>query len=103
MARAPGARTHLQLALSPALLSQAPAMVAFFDELKVLGFVDGQNLKIVAGGFGLREDEFADVAATLTKAAPDVAWAGSCRDPRRTAIGHTVLSSRCRAIWSPRV
>ena len=51
---------------------QAPRMVAFFDELKVLGFVEGQNLKIVAGGFDLREDQFADVAATLAKAAPDV-------------------------------
>jgi putative ABC transport system substrate-binding protein len=51
---------------------QAPRMVAFFDELKVLGFVEGQNLKIVAGGFDLREDQFAEVAATLAKAAPDV-------------------------------
>ena len=36
---------------------QAPRMVAFFDELKVLGFVEGQNLKIVAGGFDLRVKE----------------------------------------------
>ena len=49
-------------------------MVAFLDELKVLGFVEGQNLKIVVGGFGLREDQFADVAATLAKAAPDVVF-----------------------------
>jgi putative ABC transport system substrate-binding protein len=49
-------------------------MVAFFDELKVLGFVEGQNLKIVVGGFGLREDQFADVAATLAKAAPDIVF-----------------------------
>ena len=47
-------------------------MVAFFDELKVLGFGEGLNLKIAAGGFDLREDQFADVAATLAKAAPDV-------------------------------
>ena len=51
---------------------QAPRMVAFLDELKVLGFAEGQNLKIVAGGFDLREDQYADVAATLAKAAPDV-------------------------------
>ena len=49
-------------------------MVAFFDELKTLGFVEGQNLKIVAGGFELRNDEYADVAATLLKAAPDVVF-----------------------------
>ena len=28
---------------------QAPRIVGFFDELKVFGFVEGQNLKIVAG------------------------------------------------------
>jgi putative ABC transport system substrate-binding protein len=53
---------------------QAPRVVAFLDELKVLGFVEGQNLKIVAGGFDLREDQCADVAATLAKAAPDVVF-----------------------------
>jgi putative ABC transport system substrate-binding protein len=49
-------------------------MVAFFDELKTLGFVEGQNLKIVAGGFELRNDQYAEVAATLPKAAPDVVF-----------------------------
>jgi putative ABC transport system substrate-binding protein len=53
---------------------QAPRTVAFFDELKALRFVEGQNLKIVAGGFDFREDQFADVAATLAKAAPDVVF-----------------------------
>jgi putative ABC transport system substrate-binding protein len=53
---------------------QAPRMVAFFDELKVFGFVDGQNLTIVVGGFDLRDDQFAEVAATLAKAAPDVVF-----------------------------
>ena len=52
----------------------APRTVAFFDELKVLGFVEGQNLKIVGGGFDLREDQYSEVAATLTKAAPDVVF-----------------------------
>jgi putative tryptophan/tyrosine transport system substrate-binding protein len=51
---------------------QVPRMVAFFDELKELGFAEGQNLKIVGGGFDLREDQYADAAATLAKAAPDV-------------------------------
>ena len=49
---------------------QAPRMVGFFDELKVFGFVEGQNLNIVAGGFDLRDDQFAEVAPTLAKAAP---------------------------------
>src|SRR5580704_12812877 len=51
---------------------QTARMVAFFDELKVLGCVEGQNLKIVAGAFGLCEDHFLNVAATLAKAAPYV-------------------------------
>jgi putative ABC transport system substrate-binding protein len=53
---------------------QAPRMVAFFDELKVFGFVEGQNLKLVVEGFDLRDDQFADVAATIAKAAPDVVF-----------------------------
>jgi putative tryptophan/tyrosine transport system substrate-binding protein len=51
---------------------QAPRMVAFFDELKAFGFVDRQNLKIVVDGFDLRDEQYAEVAATLLKAAPDV-------------------------------
>ena len=51
---------------------QTPRIVAFFDELKGLGFVEGQNLKIVAGGFDVRDDQSAEVAATLAKFAPDV-------------------------------
>jgi putative tryptophan/tyrosine transport system substrate-binding protein len=34
---------------------QAPRMVAFFDELRVFGFIDGQNLKLVVDGFDLRD------------------------------------------------
>jgi putative tryptophan/tyrosine transport system substrate-binding protein len=51
---------------------EAPRVVAFFDELKLSGFVEGQNLKIVAGGFDLRDDQLSEVAATFAKSAPDV-------------------------------
>ena len=50
----------------------APRNLALFDELKGAGFVEGQNLKVVADGFGLRDDQFAEVAATLAISAPDV-------------------------------
>ena len=53
---------------------QAPRMAAFFDELKTFGFVEGQNLKIVSGGFELRDDQYAQVAATLADSAPDVVF-----------------------------
>jgi putative tryptophan/tyrosine transport system substrate-binding protein len=51
---------------------QAPRIVAFFDELKGFGFVEGQNLMIVAGGFDVRDDQSAELAATLAKSAPDI-------------------------------
>jgi len=41
---------------------EAPRIVAFFDELKLFGFVEGQNLDIVPGGFNLRNDQYADYA-----------------------------------------
>jgi putative ABC transport system substrate-binding protein len=53
---------------------QAPRMIAFFDEVKLFGFVEGQNLKIVVGGYDLRNDQFVEVAATLAKSAPDVVF-----------------------------
>jgi putative ABC transport system substrate-binding protein len=51
---------------------QAPRNVALFDELRGLGFIEGQNLKIIIDGFGLRDEQFAEAAATLAKSAPDV-------------------------------
>src|SRR3974390_2623978 len=44
---------------------------AFFEELRSLGFNDGQNLGVLAGGFGLRDEQFAEAAAALVKSAPD--------------------------------
>jgi putative ABC transport system substrate-binding protein len=69
---------------------QAPRMVAFFDELKVFGFVDEQNLKTVVGGFDLRDDQFAEVAAMLAKAAPDVVFCVS--DAATDAAQHSAYT-----------
>jgi putative ABC transport system substrate-binding protein len=69
-AQEPGRTYKLGVIVGPA--RQAPRIVAFFDELKELGFVEGHNLQIVAGGFGLREDQLTEVAATVAKSAPDV-------------------------------
>ena len=74
LARAQEPGRIYRLAMMTGAPRQAPRMVAFLDELKTLGFVEGQNLKIVAGGFELRNDQHADVAATLLKAAPDVVF-----------------------------
>ena len=68
-AQEPG-RTY-KLGVITGAARQAPRNVALFDELRGLGFVEGQNLKIVADGFGLRDEQFAEVAATFAKSAPD--------------------------------
>jgi signal transduction histidine kinase len=52
-------------------LREAAHIIAFFEELRSLGFNDGQNLAVVAGGFGLRGEQFAEAAAALVKSAPD--------------------------------
>jgi len=71
VARAQEAGRIYRLGVIAGPARQAPRIVAFFDELKGLGFVEGQNLQIVAGGFGLREDQYTEVVATVAKSAPD--------------------------------
>jgi putative ABC transport system substrate-binding protein len=44
---------------------------AFFEELRGLGFVEGQNLTVIPGGFGVRNELLSELAAALVKAAPD--------------------------------
>ena len=46
--------------------------MALFDELKLFGFVEGQNLSVAPGGFNLRSDQYAEYARTLVKSNPDV-------------------------------
>jgi putative tryptophan/tyrosine transport system substrate-binding protein len=79
-AQEPGRIYRLGVIAGPA--REAPRIVAFFDELKGLGFVEGHNIQIVAGGFGLRGDQFTEVAATVVKSAPDVILCGDDRAVR---------------------
>jgi putative ABC transport system substrate-binding protein len=44
---------------------------AFFDELRGFGFIEGQNLAVVPGGFRLRTEQLTEAAAALVKTAPD--------------------------------
>jgi len=69
-AQQPGRIYKLGVIAGPA--RQVPRIVAFFDELKGLGFLEGHNLQVVAGGFGLRVDQFTQAAAAVAKSAPDV-------------------------------
>jgi len=54
----------------------APHQVAFFDELGRVGFTLGQNVSVEARGFGLRGEQFADVARELVNAKVDVILCG---------------------------
>jgi hypothetical protein len=52
-------------------------VVTLFDELRINGFIEGQNLTVIAGGFGTPNDQLAGVAASLVAASPDVIFADS--------------------------
>jgi putative ABC transport system substrate-binding protein len=54
----------------------APATVAFLDELRAHGFVEGENLEILPGGFEVRNEEIAELVPGLVKAAPDAIMSG---------------------------
>jgi len=54
----------------------APHQIAFFDELRRLGFIVGQNLMIDHGGYDLTVPQFEQHAAELVKANVDVILAG---------------------------
>jgi putative ABC transport system substrate-binding protein len=57
-------------------LRESPAVVALFDELRLNGFVEGQNLLVVPGGFGVPNDRIASVVASLVAASPDAIISG---------------------------
>jgi hypothetical protein len=48
----------------------------FFDELRVQGFIEGQNLAIIPGGFLAGNDQIDELVPALVKAAPDAIIAG---------------------------
>jgi putative ABC transport system substrate-binding protein len=70
---------------------ESPTVIVFFDELRLNGFVEGQNLNVVPGGFGVPNDQIANVAESLVAASPDVINAGP-ELPLRTLqkITHTI-------------
>jgi len=61
-----------------------PAVLALLDELRLNGFIEGQNLAVISDGFEAPNDHLADVAAALVKAAPDAIVAGP--DPPLRAL-----------------
>jgi putative ABC transport system substrate-binding protein len=73
-AQEPG-RTYRLAFLVPAG-RETPAVASFLDELRLNGFIEGQNLTVVWGDFYISKDELAERAAMLVKAAPDAIVAG---------------------------
>ena len=55
---------------------EAPHHVAFFAELRRLGFIEGQNLAVDARGYGLRVDQMDEHAAEVVKSGVDVIMVG---------------------------
>src|SRR6266571_2958227 len=61
---------------------QNPAYVAFFDELRLHGFVEGRNLDVIPGGFDIGRDQIDAMVALIVKAAPDAIISGPDRYTR---------------------
>jgi putative tryptophan/tyrosine transport system substrate-binding protein len=61
-----------------------PPMAAFFDELRVSGFVEGQNLKVDGGAYGPRDDQLPEIVAAMAKSPPDVIWCSTVAQMRAT-------------------
>jgi putative tryptophan/tyrosine transport system substrate-binding protein len=73
-AQEPGRTYRLGVLLPTA--RQSPAVEAFFDELRLNGFVEGKNLAVIPGGFESIDDNLAARAAALVSAVPDAIVAG---------------------------
>jgi putative ABC transport system substrate-binding protein len=62
------------------VMTRSPRMglnyVAFFDELRQLGFVEGQNLAVDARGFAARSEQFPELAAALVNSGIDALVCG---------------------------
>ena len=54
----------------------SPPVQALFDELRLNGFIEGQNLMIVSEGFEATDDRLAERAQSLIDAKPDVIVSG---------------------------
>jgi len=48
-----------------------PPVVALFDELRLNGFIENQNIEVLPGGFDVRDEQLVELAAALVKAGPD--------------------------------
>jgi putative ABC transport system substrate-binding protein len=76
VARGEQAGRTYKLAFLVPVSRDSPAIAAFFDELHVNGFIEGQNLSVVPDGFEVRNEQSAEVATALVKSTPDAILSG---------------------------
>jgi putative ABC transport system substrate-binding protein len=55
---------------------ESPAVYGLFDELRLHGFIEGQNFAVVFSGFNVSDDQIAKSVAAVIPANPDVIVAG---------------------------
>jgi putative ABC transport system substrate-binding protein len=65
---------------------QSPMFPPFYDELRRLGFVEGQNLIVDSRGYAVRTEQFPAVAAELVKAQVDAILAGGTAAARAAQV-----------------
>ena len=75
---------------------QAPQFPPFYDELRRLGFVEGQNLIVDGRGYAVRTEQFPAVATDLIRANVDAILCGGAA-AARAAPGS--VARRACACW----
>ena len=80
-----------RLGILTGLKRDSPVMIAFFEELGRLGFVEGRNLSVVPDGFEVRRDELTERATEIIKAAPDVIFTPGPTPTRAAQIATRTL------------
>src|SRR5262249_43116291 len=70
-ARAQESRRVYRLAIVTTAGRDEPPTLAFLDELRVQGFVEGKNLEFVSDGFRFNNEQAAAMAPAIVRAAPD--------------------------------
>jgi hypothetical protein len=77
-----GGRSHLSPRSNERLENRRNAYRSLFDELRLSGFVEGQNLKVDGGGYGLRDEQLPEIVAAMAKSPPDVIFCNSPAEMR---------------------
>jgi putative ABC transport system substrate-binding protein len=60
----------------------SPANAAFFEEMRLNGFVEGRNLEVTPNGFGIFRDRIDTMVAAILESKPDAIVAGPDRYTR---------------------